>query len=617
MRFITKLLSAALLVAGVWSARAETIAALTSSNELLIVDSAKPATILNRLTISGLLAGENILAMDVRPADGRLYGVTNFNRLYTIGTLDGAAVFAASIGPSAGDAFIGLVGTRFGIDFDPVNDKLRVISDAGQNLRINPDTGLVTTDTNVGYATTDPLTGQTPLIADIAFNNNDNSATKTTLFALDDGTHALVRVGGPNGTPAPSGGQLAMLGTFGQEGITSMGFDIAPDGTAYVVERLDFISNANASRAFMLASVDLATGRDQALGYIGDGTTPIADIAVIPSVQFSASLFAIDKTKSKATITITRTGPMVGTVSVRCTTSDGTARDGIDYQFTSSTITFTGNDASQNFTVPIINDGRPTGDLTVNLTLSLPTGGVALGAPAGAVLRINGNHIGVQTGPSVLHAGLTGPSFAVTGVVIAFNDDMETAAAKNPANFSLLAAGNGRHSIITFTSAIYDPVARTTTLEANVPFNLPQFKTLKLVARGQTGGLANEVGIPLNSKNGHSGRDSTFVFQVQSGINLSLRAAGADEVLNLSGGGRIDAIVLKNTHQFQFQAWLVDTVPLVSRLSVNTITSGKREGVVFMDELAGLGKFDVTSAVTNASVTNTQLTFNSSATGDF
>ncbi len=40
-----------------------------------------------------------------------------------------------------------LSGTEFGIDFNPLADRLRVVSDTGQNLRIDVDSGATITDT--------------------------------------------------------------------------------------------------------------------------------------------------------------------------------------------------------------------------------------------------------------------------------------------------------------------------------------------------------------------------------------------------------------------------------------------------------------------------------------
>src|SRR5580765_3046760 len=132
------------------TARSETLVALTSSSELLIFDSDTPSIILSRTAITGLQTNEAIVGIDVRPITAELYGVSNQGRLYTLNLVSAVATLVAT--PAADpadltDPFTALSGTNFGVDFNPVADRLRVVSDSGQNLRINPNSGLVTTDT--------------------------------------------------------------------------------------------------------------------------------------------------------------------------------------------------------------------------------------------------------------------------------------------------------------------------------------------------------------------------------------------------------------------------------------------------------------------------------------
>ena len=72
-----------------------------------------------------------------RPATGGLVGLGSAGRIYQI-SLQGVAV-AVNTAPSTTP----LNGAAFGVDFNPTVDRLRVISDNDQNLRFNPDTGLV------------------------------------------------------------------------------------------------------------------------------------------------------------------------------------------------------------------------------------------------------------------------------------------------------------------------------------------------------------------------------------------------------------------------------------------------------------------------------------------
>ncbi|MEK2481574.1 DUF4394 domain-containing protein, partial [Lactobacillus acidophilus] len=76
--------------------------------------------------------------------DGLLYAVGSSGRIYTINTSSGAATVKATLTADATDTtlpFTALSGTEFGVDLNPVADRLRVVSNTGQNLRINVDNG--------------------------------------------------------------------------------------------------------------------------------------------------------------------------------------------------------------------------------------------------------------------------------------------------------------------------------------------------------------------------------------------------------------------------------------------------------------------------------------------
>ena len=91
------------------------------------------------MKIKGLAPGEDIVSIDSRAANGLLYGLTKQNTLYTLNPYSGVAT---KVGP-AGTPDLALVGKAFAIDFNPSVDRLRVVTDAAQNLRINPLTGVV------------------------------------------------------------------------------------------------------------------------------------------------------------------------------------------------------------------------------------------------------------------------------------------------------------------------------------------------------------------------------------------------------------------------------------------------------------------------------------------
>ncbi len=131
--------------------RVEAIVALAAGNNLLTFNSGTPGTIASSTMVTGLGGGESLLGIDFRPLTGQLYGVTNGSRIYTINPLTGAAT------PVGGRFFPPLAGGFFGFDFNPVPDRIRIVSTAAQNLRINPNNGaLAGADANLSFAAGDP-----------------------------------------------------------------------------------------------------------------------------------------------------------------------------------------------------------------------------------------------------------------------------------------------------------------------------------------------------------------------------------------------------------------------------------------------------------------------------
>ncbi len=130
---------------------AESLTAITSTSNLVMFDSSTPGTILSSVAISGLQSGETLLGIDRRQANGLLYGLGNTSRIYTVDitTVLATAVNGAPISPA-------LTGTAFGFDFNPVPDRIRVVSTDTTNFRLNPNIGtLAGTDTPLTYVAGD------------------------------------------------------------------------------------------------------------------------------------------------------------------------------------------------------------------------------------------------------------------------------------------------------------------------------------------------------------------------------------------------------------------------------------------------------------------------------
>jgi trimeric autotransporter adhesin len=208
---------------------------LTSSDRLLLIDPDTGAT-LSESVITGLDDADVLVSIDFRPADRLLYALARSGSLYRI---DASTGVATALGPLAADVadtsapYAGLEGASFGIDFNPVVDRLRVVSDAGQNLRINVDTGKVITDT--------PLQPATPSVSAAAYGNAFAAACRTRLYGVDTATGQLVLVDPPND------GKLTPIG--------ALGISAAPTGSA----AFDVYTSADGiDRASLLLEVDSA-----------------------------------------------------------------------------------------------------------------------------------------------------------------------------------------------------------------------------------------------------------------------------------------------------------------------------------------------------------------------
>ncbi|MDP1739812.1 DUF4394 domain-containing protein [Polaromonas sp.] len=262
--------------------RAEKAVAVTASNKLLKFNAGRPGHILATLNITGLQAGETLLGIDYRVAKDQLYALGSSGRLYTLNE-DTAAASVVGM-PFA----VKLEGTQFGFDFNPTVDRIRVVSNTGQNLRLHPDTGAVVdsnpaldgvqTDGKLTYAAGDVNFGKLPMTVGAAYSYNKADTKITTNFALDAATGALVTQGTREGvTPAvsPNTGQFFTVGATGMA-FTTASFDIqAVSDVAFAALNSD---SANASR---WVTIDLKTGAARSLGTIGGGER-VVGIALEP-----------------------------------------------------------------------------------------------------------------------------------------------------------------------------------------------------------------------------------------------------------------------------------------------------------------------------------------------
>ena len=218
--------------------------AATSAGRLMHFDRAHPGRFCFAVEISGLAATEKLVALDVRPNNGKLYGLTDSAKLYTIDPTTGTAKLASALVADSTDPtspFTGLSGTAFGIDFNPITDRLRVTSDQGQNLRIDADAGTVITDP--------AISGQTTGYSAIAHNNNIHPACRTRLYAIDAQGGRFVTQSPDNGTTQGAGG-LRLTAT------ATVGFDIYTDA----MDKDSAVAGLTVGGDTGMYKIDLGTG---------------------------------------------------------------------------------------------------------------------------------------------------------------------------------------------------------------------------------------------------------------------------------------------------------------------------------------------------------------------
>ncbi len=192
--------------------------------------SGTPGRLCSNTSITGIPAAESIIGADIRPADGLIYAVTrdagSSGRLYNIAA-DGAATLVASLTADPNDTstpYSRLDGSSFALDFNPIPDRLRLISNTGQNLRLTvaavaanmttmpptlaaPAAG-VTTDTTLTTAGgTTTRTGVTAAAYTNSLAGGNGASLNTTLYALDSTLNTLTRLGADpgNGTAGDAG----------------------------------------------------------------------------------------------------------------------------------------------------------------------------------------------------------------------------------------------------------------------------------------------------------------------------------------------------------------------------------------------------------------------------
>jgi len=210
-----------------------------------------------------------LVGVDIRPSNGVLYGVGNCGGIYTVPNApasDGMMYLA-----KVGQLGVALEGTSFGVDFNPAVDRLRIVSDTGQNLRHD-----VTGNSTIKDM---PLTlngAPATAVTAAAYTNNDNNAdTATTLFDIDTfNDQVAIQAPANNGTLNPTG-------KLGVAAGSNAGADIFADlSNGKTVTNTAFATLLPSGGRQSFYMVDVLTGVATLVGTF-PSIAPVTDVAIM------------------------------------------------------------------------------------------------------------------------------------------------------------------------------------------------------------------------------------------------------------------------------------------------------------------------------------------------
>jgi Domain of unknown function (DUF4394) len=242
------------------------VVGLTADNRLVSFRAGFPQKMKEIGSVFGLMSPDtSLVGIDYRVQDGRLYGVANGGGVYTIDTENAQATFVNSL-------TVPLSGSFFGVDFNPAADRLRIISDTGQNLAHNVN-GTTALNGNLTY--TPPPTAPIAAlgVTGAAYTNNDlnQPSTATTLFDIDTTLDQVV-IQSP-----PGNGILVATGKLGFDAEAHAGFDIYSRLVSGVTMQNRAFASLAVNKTYGFYQVSLLTG---AATFLGNFDEPVVDVAI-------------------------------------------------------------------------------------------------------------------------------------------------------------------------------------------------------------------------------------------------------------------------------------------------------------------------------------------------
>ena len=232
------------------------------SNDTLAWVDTESGTVTSKAFVTGVSG--RVLGIDVRPSDGKLYGLFEDGTVATIDPQTGGRDPArdAEDGSRRGHACHGRLQSGRRRDahhglgrHQPAHQDRRRRGGRGQAACLRQQT------------TCTP--SETPAIIAGAYTNSYKGTEKTALYNIDGTIAGLIRQDPPND------GTLKAVGKLGVALEKSVGFDILSDGNGG--------NEAWLMNGATLYSVDLETGKATSVGTISDIGGAVRDIAILPA----------------------------------------------------------------------------------------------------------------------------------------------------------------------------------------------------------------------------------------------------------------------------------------------------------------------------------------------
>ncbi len=275
-------LAAPALTAPVGAQAEPAVGLLEGGRAIAHFDTADPSALSGFFALNGLGADERMVGIDYRyvtkpgTLEGPgLYGVAantagSQARVYKIDSGTGAvrAIGAAAI-------TIPAPGVRWTVDFNPFSDRLRLVNDGDENLRIDADEGdLAGNDADVNPAGV--------VVTGIAHDRVGATPAATTVFAVNSAGATFGRLGGVDNAPSANGGAYTAIGPLGitPDSGTGVPIDISSgvndDVIAVPFNAVGAITSGGIQRLY---NVSLSTGAATAIGPTG---ARLSSLALLP-----------------------------------------------------------------------------------------------------------------------------------------------------------------------------------------------------------------------------------------------------------------------------------------------------------------------------------------------